>query len=98
MQSIQLIVCDVGAFILLEPENEEPSVSLIGRDKYSRTAAFTATGKPNPLLHDATTEIGVNQTLSHFRDCIAKYTVGQFGFSHPAGKVPCFEYAFHVQV
>jgi hypothetical protein len=60
LQCFEFVVSDVGPLVLLEPEDEKPSITLVGRNQGPGTATFTATGKPNPLLHDATTKVGIN--------------------------------------
>jgi hypothetical protein len=97
-QCLHFFVRDIGPFVFLEPEDEEPPATLVGRNQGSGTAALSSTSEPNPLLHDPTTQIGVNQALDHFNDSYAKCTVGQFGFPHPATEVPSLEYTLHVRI
>jgi hypothetical protein len=49
----------------------------------------------NPLLHNAATQVCVDQTLRHFRYRFAQSRIGQLCFAHPATEMTGFEYALH---
>ena len=97
-QCLHFFVRNIGPFVFLEAEDEEPPVTLIGRNQGSGTAALSATSKSNSLLHDSATKVGVDQTLDHFSDSYAKCTVGQFRFPHPATEMPSLEYTLHMRI
>src|SRR3972149_6097218 len=61
LQRFELLVADVRALVLLEPENEKPSAPPAGRHECSRPAALAPTRKRNPLLDDAATQLGIDQ-------------------------------------
>jgi hypothetical protein len=92
LQCLQFIVRDIGPFAFLEAEDEEPSITLVGRNQGSSTAALSATCKPYPLLHHPTAKVGVNQAPDHFSDSRAKQGVRQLCFPHPAAEMASLEY------
>jgi hypothetical protein len=44
LQGFQFLLADIGSFVLLETEDEEPSVALIRCYQCARTSAFTPAG------------------------------------------------------
>lgn len=95
LQGLEFLGRDVGSVILLKAKNENPSVSLVGRQQGTCAAALATTGKGYALLDDPTSQIGVDQAAFHFADGLAERGVVQFRFAHPFGEVPGFQYVFH---
>ena len=60
LKSTQFFRVDIGAFALLETEDEEPPVALIRRDERSRSTTFASASEPDQLLDDAATHVGVD--------------------------------------
>src|SRR5664279_62678 len=66
LQRIQFIAGDISSIILLEAINEEPLVSLVGRNECPCATTLAAACKPDTFLHNTAAQIGINQTLGHF--------------------------------
>ena len=97
LQCFLFFDADVGPFVLLEAEHEEPQVALVGGHQGSDPAALAPAGQAHPLLDHAAAEICVDQPLRHLAHGATQGLVGQRGLAHPATEVAGFEDSIHRQ-
>ena len=94
-QPFPFLVRDVSSLVLLEPEHEEPAVTLVCCHQGSSATAFAAPRRRYTLFDHVAAQVCIDQALHHLSNGSAKCCVRHFGLAHPAVEVAGYEYSPH---
>jgi hypothetical protein len=68
---------DVRPLVLRKAIDEDEASGLVRRDQHTETTALSLSGTADPLLEQATAEIGIEQTVCQFLHGLAQPGRGQ---------------------
>ena len=95
LQRHKLDTFDVVSIVLAETEQKDPTATPTSSNQCSRSATLAATRERHTLLDDATTQISIDQPVTHLQNGLPEDRVRQSTLFHPSGEGAGSENTIH---